>query len=95
MDLKEDITQGNLETWLVCIRQHKPVGISDSQIFAGAMPLPEHYGTAVRAAIDAGWFSENGIKVSDVADMTPQKVAKLGKAIWKKYIESTTFDPND
>ena len=92
--LKETITQGNLETWLALIRVYKPKGVTDAQLFTGATPLPEHFGVATRAAIDAGWFSGNGLKVQDVPDMDPKIVAKLGKAVWEKYVEVTTFDPN-
>lgn len=92
--IKETLTQGDLELWLVCIRTHKPKGASEITMLSGNLPAPEHFGVAVRAAADAGWY-QNGFKAEQVSGMSFQEVAKMGKAVWAAYMDATTFDPNE
>lgn len=92
--LKEVLTQHDLELWLVCIRQHKPKGANEISMLSGNLPMPEHYGVAVRAAADAGWYT-NGFKASQVGEMTPKSVAKMGIDVWTAYMDAVTFDPNE
>ena len=92
-EIKEVLTQGHLELWLVCLRTHRPKGASEMALLGGNLPTPEHYGVAVRAAADAGWY-KNGFKADQVASMSFKDVAIMGQAVWAAYMEATDFDPN-
>lgn len=92
--IKPVLTQGDLELWLVCLREQKPKGATELTMLSGNLPLPEHYGVAVRAAANAGWY-ENGFKAEQVARMDFKDVAKMGKAVWQAYVDATDFDPNE
>lgn len=95
LKIKDPLTQGDLELWLVCIRNHTPKGANQLTLMAGNLPLPEHYGVAVRGATDAGWFDDKNFKASDVGDMSPKAVRQLGQKVWEAYMEATSFDPNE
>ena len=81
---KDELLQADLETF----------GDVFDLVEIGKINIPRRNGTAVRAAISAGWIVSPTWTVEDVAKMKPAFVAWLGNEVMTLYLEVTRIDPN-
>lgn len=81
-EIRETLTYAHVERWLQALRALQPEDVK--------LPLPEHYGLAVRAAVRADWFEEP----PEVDALRTRDVMALGEAVWERYREETAVDPN-
>jgi hypothetical protein len=78
---KEGLTQKLIEEFAVGIEKLRPQKRSNNRLAAVSN------GRVVRAAISAGWFTEDSPKESDVAKLTPRQVRDASEMIDGLYSE--------
>jgi hypothetical protein len=82
--IKDDLTQGDLEAF----------GDVFDVVEMGNVNIPRRNGTALRAALTAGWMTIPNITAESVVMMKPDAVRWFGNKMMELYLEITKIDPN-
>lgn len=89
MKLIGDLRQRHLSSWTKALRELKPADIDKIT----DLPEIEFDEASVKAAVMAGWFSDETDPES-VGDLKNPEVSQLAADVWKAFNKARQPDPN-